>query len=160
MTYNSKVLKFFKKPKYSGTIKKPDTIGTAGSLYCGDTMAIYLKISQNKQGEPFIKNIKYKTFGCVAAIASSEALARIIKNKTLKDCLNLENKDLIYELNGLPEIKIHCSLIGIDALNDAIFLYYSKNNPELITKEFQEKEDEINKKKKILETRNKELNSF
>ena len=165
MNYSNKVLNFFKKPKHSGIMKNPDTIGTAGSLHCGDTMAIYLKIAKNKKGEEFIKNVRYKTFGCVAAIASSEALSRIIKNKTLKECLTLTNDDLVYELNGLPEIKIHCSLIGIDALVDAIYLYYSKNHPELITKDLQDKEDEINRKKQILETRykewyNKEMNDF
>ncbi|MDD4122738.1 MAG: iron-sulfur cluster assembly scaffold protein [Candidatus Pacebacteria bacterium] len=156
MQYSNKVLKFFKRPKHSGQMKNPDTIGTAGSLHCGDTMAIYLKIAKNKKNQEFIKDVKYKTFGCVAAIASSEALARIIKKKTLKECLELKNNDLVYELHGLPDIKIHCSLIGIDALTDAIYLYYSKNHPELITKELQDKEDEINRKKQILETRYKE----
>ncbi len=141
--YSKKVLNTFQNPKNYGKIKKADGIGKAGNIICGDVMAIYIKVDQNKKREDFIKEIGFETFGCVAAIATSSMITELAKNKTLKQALKITKANIIKGLSGLPKTKVHCSLLSTDALFEAIYDYYSKNKPSLITKTLENKHLQI-----------------
>ncbi len=124
--YSKKILNLFKKPKHAGIIKNYSGIGRVGNPNCGDVLWLYIKVSQNKKGEDFIKDAKYHTLGCVAAIAFSEELCKQIKGKTLKQAKKLTNKKLIKSLGKVPKIKYHCSLLAEQALKKAIKNYEKK----------------------------------
>jgi nitrogen fixation NifU-like protein len=127
-TYSKKLMKHFKKPKYVKTLKKPDGIGEVGNAACGDVMHLEIKIKKDKKiGKEKIKKIGFKTFGCPAAIASSDVVCDIAKNKTLEDAKKINKDSIIKELGGMPPIKVHCSILGIQALNKAIKDYEEKN---------------------------------
>ena len=113
--YSKKVMKHFTHPKNMGEIKNPDAVGEVMNDQCGDMMKVFLKIEGDK-----IKDIKFKTMGCAAAIASSDALCDIANGKTLGEALKIRDKDIIKKLKGLPTIKIHCSVLGTKALQKAI----------------------------------------
>jgi len=119
--YNKAVMKHFTSPEHMGEIKKPDVIGELGNMKCGDVMKIYLKIKDKK-----IKDIKFETFGCVAAIASSDVLCELAKGKTIEQAKKITNKDIIKKLGNLPSIKEHCSVLGAGALKKAIENYEEK----------------------------------
>lgn len=124
--YSKKVLEHFRNPHNFGVIKDATAIGQVGNPACGDVMKLYLKIDKNKSGQDFIKDVKFETMGCAAAIATSSMVTDLAKNKTLLDALKLDNKDVVKALEYLPTIKIHCSLLAIDALNEAIYNYYQQ----------------------------------
>ena len=119
--YTEKVLDHFRNPRNMGKIENPDGIGKVGNPQCGDVMAIYIKVKDEK-----IYDIKFQTFGCTAAIASSSIATELVKGKTLKEALKLTRYDVARELGGLPAIKMHCSLLATDALKAAIKDYYKK----------------------------------
>ena len=119
--YNKQVMKHFLKPKFSGKMKNPDAIGIIRNDYCGDIMKIYLKVEEGK-----IKDIKFQTMGCGAAIASSDVLCELAKGKTLKEAKKIDNKKIIKKLRGLPSIKLHCSVLGEKTLHKAIEKYEKK----------------------------------
>ena len=121
MTYSKKVLKYFQNPRNQGKIKNPDGVGMAGNPICGDIMKIYIKVKDNK-----IKDIKFETLGCAAAIASSSMLTEMVRGKTLKQALKVTKKDIVKKLGGLPVIKIHCSMMAVEALHKAIENYYDR----------------------------------
>jgi nitrogen fixation protein NifU and related proteins len=125
--YSTEVMKHFSKPKNLGEIKNPDTIGTLGNPVCGDVMKIYLKINKNKQGKEIIKDIKFQTMGCAAAIATSSIITELAKGKTLKEAKKITNKDVAKSLKGLPPIKLHCSNLAADCLKKAIENWENKN---------------------------------
>ncbi|MFH0814866.1 MAG: iron-sulfur cluster assembly scaffold protein [Candidatus Falkowbacteria bacterium] len=129
--YTNKTLQHFKKPKNMGIIENPDATGKVGNVVCGDVMKIYLKISKNKFGQEIIKNIKFETYGCVAAIATSSVLTELAKGKTLDEALKIDNQTIANALGNLPAIKIHCSVLAADALAEAIYNYFTKNNREI-----------------------------
>ena len=118
-----KVKKHFFHPKNVGEIKNADGIGKVGNPTCGDVMAIYIKVKDNR-----ISDIKFKTFGCTAAIATSSILTEMAKGKTLDEALKITRDDVANELGGLPAIKLHCSNLAADALREAIKDYRSKKN--------------------------------
>jgi len=120
--YSKKVIEHFQNPHNYGKIKNPDGIGKVGNVVCGDVMKLYIKVEKEK-----IKDIKFETFGCAAALSTSSVVTDLAKGKTISQTLKLKNKDVIDELGGLPVIKIHCSLLAIDALQEAIYDYLSKN---------------------------------
>lgn len=120
--YTKKVLQYFRSPKHAGEIKKADGLGEVGNPTCGDVMRVSIKVKDNK-----IMDIKFKTFGCIAAISSTEALCRIAKGKSLEKAKKITAKDIMKELGGLPQIKIHCSVLGADALRKAIGQYEKKH---------------------------------
>ena len=125
--YSKKVIGYFKHPKFVGEIKNADGIGQNTNPLCGDIMKLYLKITKNKQGKEVIKNIKFQTFGCVVAIASTEALCRLIKGKTLNEAQKITNKDILKKLGTeVPKIKVHCSFLAAEALRNAIKDYEKK----------------------------------
>jgi len=126
LNYTKNALRHFKNPKFAGEIKNADAIGQVGNPQCGDILKVYLKIAKNKKKEDYIKDVKFKTMGCVAAISSSDVVCKIAKGKTLKEALKINKKDILKELHGLPPVKYHCSLLGEEALQEAIKNYKSK----------------------------------
>ncbi|MEM5853100.1 MAG: iron-sulfur cluster assembly scaffold protein [Candidatus Aenigmatarchaeota archaeon] len=127
LPYSKQIIEHFKKPRNMGRIKTPDAIGEAGNLICGDVMKLYLKIGKNKKGEKIVKDIKFETFGCIVAIANSSMLTTMVKGKTLEEVIKIKKEDLIKKLGKpLPSIKIHCSILALDALHEALYDYYVK----------------------------------
>jgi len=124
--YNKKVMKHFKNPKNMSEMKNPDAVGQIGNPSCGDVMRVYLKIKEDKIKGKYIKDIKFQTMGCVAAIATSSITTEIAKGKTLNAAKKITNKDVAKKLGGLPLIKMHCSNLAADALKKAIENYEGK----------------------------------
>ncbi|MFA5129283.1 MAG: iron-sulfur cluster assembly scaffold protein [Patescibacteria group bacterium] len=122
MIYSKKVLNHFKNPHNQGVIKNADAVGKVGNPGCGDVMKIYLKIKNNK-----IEDIKFETLGCAAAIAVSSALTDMVKGKTIEQSLKVTKDKIVKDLGGLPPVKIHCSMLGVEALHEAIKSYELKN---------------------------------
>jgi nitrogen fixation NifU-like protein len=116
--YNEKVMEHFANPRNVGEIADADGIGEVGNPVCGDMMTFYIKVKDNK-----IQDVKFKTFGCGAAIAVSSMVSEMAKGKTLDEAMQISNKDVAKELGGLPENKLHCSNLGADALHKAIENY-------------------------------------
>ncbi|NOQ55869.1 MAG: Fe-S cluster assembly scaffold protein NifU [Nanohaloarchaea archaeon] len=119
--YSEKVMENFKHPKNQGEIKDADGVGEVGNPVCGDIMKITIKIKDNK-----IEDIKFKTFGCAAAIATSSMITELAKGKTLEEAKNITQKDVSDSLDGLPPIKEHCSNLASEGLNKAIDNYKMK----------------------------------
>lgn len=119
--YNKKVMEHFMSPRNVGEIKDADGIGEVGNPICGDMMTFYIKVKDNK-----IDDVKFKTFGCGAAIAVSSMVSEMAKGKTLDEALKISNKNVAKELGGLPKNKLHCSNLGADALHKAIENYKEK----------------------------------
>lgn len=119
--YSEKVLEHFKNPRNMGEIPDADGIGTVGNPVCGDMMTIYIKVSDDR-----IEDIKFKTFGCGAAVATSSMVTELAKGKTLEEALKITRKDVADALEGLPPVKMHCSNLAADALKAAIEDYYKK----------------------------------
>jgi nitrogen fixation NifU-like protein len=129
MQYTKKVIAHFKDPHNQGRIKNADAVGKVGNPACGDVMKIYLKISKQKnQDDAVIKNIRFETLGCAAAIAVSSALTDIAKGKTLSEALKIEKDDIVRDLGGLPPVKVHCSMLGVEALRQAIQKYQEEKS--------------------------------
>jgi len=119
--YNEIVLDHFKNPRNVGEIKDASGIGSVGNAACGDIMELHIKVKDN-----IIVDAKFKTFGCAAAIATSSVLTELIKGKSIEDALKIKKNDIIKELKQLPPVKIHCSVLGVQALKKAIDNYLSK----------------------------------
>lgn len=126
MQYSKKVIEHFRNPHNQGRIKNADAVGQVGNQACGDVMKIYLKIALNKHGEKIIKNIKFETLGCAAAISVSSALTDMVKGKTLSEAMKITKDQIVENLGGLPPIKVHCSMLGVEALHQAINKYINK----------------------------------
>lgn len=124
-SYSEKVMQHFMHPKNMGEIENPDGIGRVGNPQCGDIMEMYIKVKEKDQ-EKVIEDVKFKTFGCGAAIASSSMVTELVKGKTIEEALKITNKQVIEALGGLPPIKRHCSVLGEDALKSAINDYLKK----------------------------------
>ena len=123
--YSEKVLEHYRHPRNVGKIDNADLIGEAGSLACGDSLKLYIKLDGN-----IIKDAKFQTFGCGSAVASSSILTEMIIGKTLEEAKKITNKDIAEELGGLPQEKMHCSVMGQEALEDALKKYYGKEEIE------------------------------
>ena len=120
--YSEKVMDHFINPRNMGEIEVADGVGTAGNPVCGDTMKITLKIEEGR-----IIDIKFKTFGCGAAIATSSMVTKLIKGKTIEEALQVTNKTVAEALDGLPPIKMHCSVLAEEGIRAAIEDYLSRN---------------------------------
>lgn len=153
--YSKEIIKHFRNPQNIGKMKNYDGLGRAGNPLCGDIMWLYIKVGKNKQGEEIIKKATFSTLGCAVAIANSSLLTTLVKRKTLEEVMKITKKDLIKKLGGVPLFKIHCSLLAVDALSEAIYDYFLKNKKE-IPRELQERHGRIEKEKKEIEKRYKE----
>lgn len=125
MQYSKKVLEHFTRPHNQGVIKNPDGVGSVGNPQCGDIMKIYIKVKKNK-GKEVIEDIKFETLGCAAAVATSSMVTDLAKGKTLGEASKITRKDVAEELEGLPPVKMHCSNLAADALQEAIKNYKEK----------------------------------
>lgn len=126
--YSKKILSRFQKPKFARKMEDADASGKVGNIKCGDIMEVFIKVGKNKKGEEIIKDISFLTYGCVAAIASSDVLCELVKGKTLKEAEKITGKDVVKVLGEVPPIKIHCSVLAQDALRKAIESYKKKKN--------------------------------
>jgi nitrogen fixation NifU-like protein len=155
--YSKTIVEHFKRPRNVGKIKNASGIGEAGNILCGDVMKLYLKIKKNKEGEDFIKDIKFETLGCIVAIANTSLLTTMVKGKTIKEALKIKKEDLIKELGQpLPPFKIHCSVLALDALKEAIYDYYQKEKIK-IPEELEKEHRRIVRTKEEIEKRYKEF---
>jgi nitrogen fixation NifU-like protein len=123
--YSEKVMEHFKNPRNMGEIPNADGVGTVGNPMCGDLMTIYIKVRNNR-----LEDIKFKTFGCGAAIATSSMITELAKGKTLEEGLKITRANVAESLGGLPPIKMHCSNLAADALHAAIQDYYKRRKDE------------------------------
>jgi len=132
MLYAKKVFQHFQNPKNMGEIKNPDAMAQVGNPVYGDIMKIYLKIQKTKNKKQktteYIKDIKFQTLGCAAAIATSSIATEMVKGKSLTAAKKLSKSDIVKKLGGLPPNKLHCSLLAVEALQKAIEEYENKNN--------------------------------
>lgn len=122
--YSEKVMEHFNNPRNVGEIESASGVGTVGNAKCGDIMRMYLSIDENN----IIEDAKFKTFGCGAAIATSSMATELVKGKTIQEALLVTNKVVCEALDGLPPIKIHCSLLAEEAIHAALWDYSKKNN--------------------------------
>lgn len=125
MAYSKKVMEHFNNPRNVGEIENADGIGEVGNAKCGDIMKMYIKVENN-----IITDVKFKTFGCGAAVATSSMATEMVKGKTIEEALTLTNKAVMEALDGLPPVKVHCSVLAEEAIKAAISDYYKKNNIE------------------------------
>ena len=121
--YNDTVMDYFTNPRNVGEIEDASGVGTVGNAKCGDIMRIFITVEDN-----IITDVKFKTFGCGAAIATSSRATEMVKGKTIEEALALTNKDVTDSLGGLPAVKLHCSVLAEEALHAAIQDYYDKHN--------------------------------
>ena len=119
--YNDKVIDHYSNPRNVGDIENADGVGEVGNAVCGDIMKMYLKIENN-----VIVDVKFKTFGCGAAIATSSVSTELIKGKTIEEALKMTNKQVVEELGGLPPVKLHCSILAEEAIKAAVADYLRK----------------------------------
>ena len=122
MNYSEKVMDHFTNPRNVGEIENADGVGTVGNAKCGDIMKMYLKIEND-----VIVDCKFKTFGCGAAIATSSMATELIKGKSIDEALKLTNQVVVEALDGLPPVKVHCSVLAEEAIKTALADYYTKN---------------------------------
>lgn len=125
--YNKKVMNHFQNPKNMGEIENADGIGKVGNPQCGDVMFIYIKVGENAQKKEYIEDIKFKTLGCAAAIASSSVTTELAKGKTLDEAYEMTKDDINNALGKLPAPKYHCSILAEEGIKKAIEDYRSKS---------------------------------
>ena len=124
MAYSEKVMDHFNHPRNVGEMENPSGVGTVGNAKCGDIMRMYLDIDDNG----IIQEAKFKTFGCGAAVATSSMATELIKGKSINDALKLTNKAVMEALDGLPPVKVHCSLLAEEAIHAALWDYAEKHH--------------------------------
>ena len=124
MNYSDKVMEHFTNPQNVGEIENASGCGTVGNAVCGDIMRVYLDIDENN----VIRDAKFKTFGCGAAIATSSMATVLVKGKTVQEALEVTNKAVMEALDGLPPVKVHCSLLAEQAVHAALWDYAQKNH--------------------------------
>jgi len=120
--YSEKVMEHFTNPRNVGEIENPSGVGTVGNAKCGDIMRIYLDIND----DDIIQEVKFKTFGCGAAVATSSMATELVKGKSIQEALQITNKAVMEALDGLPPVKIHCSLLAEEAIHAALWDYAEK----------------------------------
>lgn len=122
--YSEKVMEHFNHPRNVGEIEHPSGVGTVGNVKCGDIMRMYLDIDDDGR----IQDVKFKTFGCGAAVATSSMATELVKGRTVQEALQVTNKVVMEALDGLPPLKVHCSLLAEEAIHAALWDYAQKNN--------------------------------
>ena len=143
--YSEKVMDHFKNPRNMGEIEGAKGVGTVGNAKCGDIMRMYLDIDENG----VIKEAKFKTFGCGAAVATSSMATELVKGKTIKEALDVTNKAVMEALDGLPPIKVHCSCLAEEALHAALWDYAQKEG--IVIEGLKEPVNDIGEHEEILE---------
>ena len=128
MNYSEKVMDHFNNPRNVGEIENASGVGTVGNAKCGDIMRIYLDIDEDTK---IVKDCKFKTFGCGAAVATSSMATELVKGKTIYEALEVTNKAVMEALDGLPPVKVHCSLLAEEAIHAALWDYAQKNGIEI-----------------------------
>ena len=128
--YDERVMDHFMNPRNVGEIENPDGVGLVGNPVCGDVMKMTIKVKDNR-----IEDIKFKTFGCGAAIATSSMVTELVKGRTLEEALDISNRTVAEALDGLPPQKLHCSNLAADAVHMAIQDYYSKTGKDQLAQE-------------------------
>ncbi|MDR2492323.1 MAG: Fe-S cluster assembly scaffold protein NifU [Coriobacteriales bacterium] len=123
MAYSDKVMDHFSNPRNMGEIDNPSGVGTVGNAQCGDIMRVYFDIDD----AGIIRDVKFKTFGCAAAVATSSMATELVKGKNVQDALKVTNKAVCEALDGLPPVKVHCSLLAEEAIHAALWDYAEKN---------------------------------
>ena len=123
MLYSEKVMDHFRNPRNVGEIADADGIGEVGNAKCGDIMRMYIKVENN-----VITDVKFKTFGCGAAVATSSMATELVMGKTVQEAMTITNKAVAEALDGLPPVKMHCSLLAEEAIHAALWDYATKNN--------------------------------
>ena len=127
MLYSEKVMDHLAHPRNVGEMENADAIGEVGNMKCGDIMKIYLKIDENE----VIQDVKFQTFGCGAAVATSSMATELVKGKTIEEALEVTNQAVMEALDGLPPVKVHCSLLAEEAIHAALWDYAQKNGIEI-----------------------------
>ncbi|MFR3728653.1 Fe-S cluster assembly scaffold protein NifU [Lacrimispora sp.] len=125
--YTEKVMDHFEHPRNVGEIENASGMGTVGNAKCGDIMRMYLDIDENQ----VIRDVKFKTFGCGAAVATSSMATEMVKGKTVKEAMEVTNKAVCEALDGLPPVKVHCSLLAEEAIHAALWDYANKHGIEI-----------------------------
>ena len=123
MAYSEKVMDHFANPRNVGEIENADGIGEVGNSKCGDIMKMYIKVDND-----IITDVKFKTFGCGAAVATSSMATEMVMGKTIEEAMEVTNKAVMEALDGLPPVKVHCSLLAEEAIHAALWDYAEKNN--------------------------------
>ena len=123
--YSDTVMEHFRNPRNMGELEHPDGVGKVGNPVCGDVMTIYIKVKDDR-----LEDIKFKTFGCAAAIATSSMITELAKGMTLDDAMQVSNEDVADALEGLPQVKMHCSNLAAEGLHKAIQDYRAKQEKD------------------------------
>jgi nitrogen fixation NifU-like protein len=146
------VIEHFRNPHNMGKLEDYSAIGKVGNMVCGDVMWLYIKVEQDDEGRDIITDISWETFGCTAAIATSSMVSDLAKGKALDEAIALTNRDVADELGGLPPVKMHCSALAADALNEAIYSYLLQEQKE-IPEALRKRHDRIAREVAELESR-------
>jgi len=150
--YTERVIEHFRKPHNMGKLEDYSAIGKVGNIVCGDVMWLYIKVEPDESGRDIIRDISWETFGCTAAIATSSMVSDLAKGKTLEEAIEITNRDVADELGGLPPVKMHCSALAADALNEAIYEYLIENGRE-VPEALRKRHDRVAKEVSELEKR-------
>lgn len=152
--YTEKVVEHFRHPHNMGKLANYSAVGRVGNILCGDVMWLYIRVEKDGRGRETIADVSWETFGCTAAIATSSMVSDLAKGRTLDEAIAISNQDVAEELGGLPPIKMHCSGLAADALNEAIYEYLVKEGRK-IPEVLQARHDHIQKDMAKLEERYK-----
>lgn len=151
--YSKKVMDHFRNPHNFGKMKDPDGVGKVGNIVCGDVMWLYIKV-KSKNGKQILEDVKFETFGCVSAIASSSMITDLAKGKTLSEGLKINKDTVVKALGELPLVKIHCSVLAADALAEAIYDYLKKKKKK-VSSSLEKRHLRIQREKEIIEEKYK-----
>ena len=144
--YTETVIEHFRNPHNMGKLEDYSAIGKVGNIVCGDVMWLYIKVERDDEDRDVITDISWETFGCTAAIATSSMVSDLAKGKTIDEAIRLTNQDVARELGGLPPVKMHCSALAADALNEAIYAYLSQEGqaiPDALQKRHERIAEEV-----------------
>ncbi len=129
--YTERVIEHFRKPHNMGRMEDYSAIGKVGNIVCGDVMWLYIKVEEDDQGRHIIRDISWETFGCTAAIATSSMVSDLAKGKSIEEAISITNRQVADQLGGLPPVKMHCSALAAEALNEAIYNYMTEKGMEI-----------------------------
>jgi len=156
---SKEIMKHFRPPRNVGKMRDYSGLGKAGNLSCGDVLCLYIKVGKDKKGREIIKQASFQTLGCTIAIANSSLITTMVKKKTLEEAMKIKREDLLKKLGKVPPFKIHCSVLAVDALKEAIYDCYLKNKIE-IPEDLEKEHQRIIKTKEELEKRYKGFQTF